>query len=281
MNKMEPGLYIVSTPIGNIKDITLRAIETLQNSDFIACEDTRVSKKLMSVYKINSPMILYHEHNAPKVRHIIINKLKENKVISLISDAGTPLVSDPGYKLLKEAISNNLYVTVIPGVSSVISSITLSGLPTDRFMFIGFLPSKKNARKKYLEDLLYVDCSIVFFESSKRIIKSLNDIFDILGNRYIAVCRELTKKFEDVLRGNLSDILDNVNNLLLPKGEFTVVIEGFSGVTFTTEELDKAIINSMKEERYLKNTVDIVAKKFKISKRKVYQRALIFEKKES
>ena len=196
---------MVATPIGNLQDITLRALELLKIADLIACEDTRVSGKLLSAYGIKCPLLSYNDHNAGERRPKIFDALADGKKVVLISDAGTPLVSDPGYKLVRDAIEEGFYVTALPGASSVIVGLCLSGLPSERFFFAGFLSSKKEARKKDIEALVAIPSTLLFFESARRLIDCLSALHDGLGNRQAAVMRELTKLHEETKRGTLQE----------------------------------------------------------------------------
>ena len=215
-------LYIVSTPIGNLKDITFRAVEILSSVSLIAAEDTRHSKKLFQHYNISTPSISFFEHNrTSRIPQIISNLIKGNN-IALISDAGTPGISDPAYRLIREAIAKKITVESIPGPTALIAGIVSSGLPTDRFIFEGFLPPKKG-RKKRLMDLVDLDATIIFYESPYRLIKTLKEINEVLGNRPTVVSRELTKMNEEIIRGTVSDILSYFNNKK-PRGEFVIMI---------------------------------------------------------
>lgn len=216
-------LYIVSTPIGNLKDITLRAIETLKSVDLIAAEDTRHSKILFNEYGITTPVTSYFEHNTFKKAPLIINQLKEGKKVALITDAGTPGISDPGYRLINLAKENNIPITVIPGASAVISALSLSGLPSDRFIFEGFLPVKSGARRKKLESLKGEERTVVFYESPHRIEKALKDIEEVLADPVVCICREMTKKFEEVLCEKASALLKHFQ-MKKPKGEFVLLV---------------------------------------------------------
>lgn len=219
-----PGiLYIVATPIGNLKDITLRAIETLKHVNLIACEDTRHTGKLTSHHSINTPLTSYFEHNKFQKAKYIVGLLKEGKSVALVSDAGTPGISDPGYRLIQETIDNDINVTIIPGPSAIISSLVVSGLATDRFSFEGFLPNKSAARRKRLETLKGARGTLIFYESPHRLLKCLLDMHDVFGN-IVAVCaRELTKKFEEIRRGNLKELIDHFK-INKPRGEFVVLV---------------------------------------------------------
>ena len=219
-------MTIVSLPIGNLKDITLRAIETLEQSDIIYCEDTRTTIKLTNHYNIKATLKSYHEHSTAKVREKIINELGDGKNISLVSDAGTPLISDPGYKLIRDIKKSGFNVSSAPGVSSTVMALTLSGIPSDKFLFVGFLPTKKSSRSDYLIEISNINASIIIFESAKRINGTLMALKEILGNRKVAICRELTKKFEEIINGNISDVLKELSSRDSLKGEIVIVVSG-------------------------------------------------------
>lgn len=215
-------LNVVSTPIGNLEDISTRAITTLTNSDIIVAEDTRHTKKLLNHYNISAFIISYFEHNKHQQIPKILNFLKEGKNISLVSDAGTPGISDPAYKLVRQAINENIKIQSVPGASSVLAALIPSGLPTDRFIFEGFLPPKKG-RKKILDDLSKFDGTVIFFENPKRLHRTLNDILVSFGERPCVLARELTKIHEEFLRDNISNMISNIDNISL-KGEMVVLI---------------------------------------------------------
>jgi len=215
-------LYIVSTPIGNLGDISKRAVGILENVDFIACEDTRVTLKLLNKYDISSKLIIYNDFNENKVNSSIIELLNNNSKVALVSDAGTPCISDPGYRLTNSAHKNNIEVISIPGPCSVIAALSISGLPTNNYFFQGFLPKKKGRETKF-KQLESLDCSIVIFESPKRITKTLNDINKYLGDRVISICKELTKIYEKVFIGNVNEIINNLETINL-KGEFVIIV---------------------------------------------------------
>mgnify|MGYP001284275240 CR=1 FL=1 len=215
-------LYVVSTPIGNLEDFTLRAISILKKSKLIAAEDTRQSKKLLNYYNITTPLMSYFDHNKSYKIPKIINRLKNNEDISIISDAGTPAISDPAYKLVRAAIKENIAVESIPGPSSFICALTTSGLPTDRFIFEGFLPPKKG-RKTILKDLTLFNGTVIFFENPKRMNKTLKDILNIFGDRPCVIARELTKMHEEIIRGTISSILNDIDTITL-KGEIVILI---------------------------------------------------------
>ena len=215
-------LNVVSTPIGNLEDISIRAITTLTNSDIIVAEDTRHTKKLLNHYNISAFIISYFEHNKHQQIPKILNFLKEGKNISLVSDAGTPGISDPAYRLVRQAINENIKIQSVPGASSVLAALIPSGLPTDRFIFEGFLPPKKG-RKRILDDLSKFDGTVIFFENPKRLHRTLNDILVSFGERPCVLARELTKIHEEFLRDNISNMISNIDNISL-KGEMVVLI---------------------------------------------------------
>lgn len=220
---MHGTLYIVSTPIGNLEDITLRAIRTLKEVDFIAAEDTRHTKILLDRYEIKKPLISFYSYNTLKRKDEITKLLKDGKNIALVSDSGTPGISDPGYVLIKEAIENDIPVTAIPGPSALIMALVVSGRPTAKFIFEGFLSNKSAKRRKQLETLKDEERTVILYESCHRIEKLLKDILDVMGDREIALARELTKKFEEVRREKTSSLIEHFSKTK-PKGEFIVVI---------------------------------------------------------
>lgn len=222
---MTGKLYIVSTPIGNLKDITFRAIETLKEVDLIACEDTRHTKKLLSHYAIARPLTSYFEHNKIKKGEYLMRLLKEGRKIALVSDSGTPGISDPGFNIIRLAIENGMPVIAIPGPCAFISALVLSGMPTDSFLFQGFLSYKKAKRRKQLEFLKQEKKTIILYESPHRLLKTLGDILDILGDRHIAITRELTKLFEEILRLKVSSAIQHFT-ANPPRGEFVLIIKG-------------------------------------------------------
>src|SRR5580704_4473450 len=203
---LEPGLYVVATPIGNLRDITLRALEALAAADLIACEDTRVTHKLLERYGIATPMTPYHEHNAAEARPKILARLAAGAAVALVSDAGTPLISDPGFKLARDAAAAGHFVTALPGASAVLAALAVSGLPTDRFVFEGFLPAREAQRRKRIAELKGIAATLVLFETGPRIAAALADLSAALGARAAAVCRELTKLYEEVRRGDLASL---------------------------------------------------------------------------
>tara|TARA_B100001559_G_scaffold74820_1_gene61678 strand:+ start:341 stop:1033 length:693 start_codon:yes stop_codon:yes gene_type:complete len=215
-------LFVVGTPIGNLKDVTLRAISTLQSVDIILAEDTRNSKKLLDAHKIETKMISYHEHSNDKEIKKIIDLLLEGKDLALISDAGTPTISDPGYGLIRDCIKHDIVIVPIPGVSAITAAMSVSGLPSDSFTFVGFLPQKKGRLKK-IELLKNIENTVILFESPYRLEKTLNQLLEHLGNRSVVVGRELTKLYEEVIRGNLTDVIKYFSKSKV-KGEIVIMI---------------------------------------------------------
>ncbi len=270
-NKIKHGLYIVATPIGNLKDITFRAIDVLNNCNLILCEDTRVSKKLLSHYKINKKIVSYHKFNEKKNLDKIIGILKENKTVALISDAGTPSISDPGRILIKRCIKEKILVTPIPGCSAVITSLSISGF-SDRFYFHGFLSETDNSIKKEFEVFRKLKCSIVFFISSKKLLKKFKLLTEFFADREILICRELTKIHETFYRGKVSDINKfNFN----PKGEVTIIISEINNKEKEDlDESDKKKIKKIIKHKSVKDIVRILSQEKNISKSKIYNYCL-------
>jgi 16S rRNA (cytidine1402-2'-O)-methyltransferase len=220
-----PALYVVATPIGNLEDVTLRALSILREVKLIAAEDTRKTRRLLARYDITTPMTSYYEHNKVTKLDYILGRLAEVDV-ALVSEAGTPGISDPGYELVKAAGERNIPVVPVPGASAVVSALSVSGLPTDRFIFLGFLPRKAGARKKMLESVRDEPGTLILLEAPRRVTGTLKNIMETFGDRRIAVCRELTKLHEEVFRGTVSEAVDHYPE---PRGEFTLVVEGKTG----------------------------------------------------
>ena len=218
------GLHVVATPIGNLADISLRALDVLRRADVIACEDTRITGKLRAAYGIATPMTPYHEHNAERARPALIERLKRGRIVALVSDAGTPLISDPGYRLVRAAIAEGIAVTTVPGPSAPIAAMVLSGLPTDRFYYAGFLPPRQAARRDVLARLVTIDASLVFLESPRRLASALADMADVLGARDAAIARELTKLHEEVRRASLAELAGHYRDAGAPRGEVVVMV---------------------------------------------------------
>lgn len=268
------GLMIVATPIGNAADITLRALESLRRADVIACEDTRVTGGLMARYGIAAPLLAYHEHNAERMRPRLLERLRRGESVALVSDAGTPLVSDPGYKLVRAAIEAGVPVTALPGASAVMTALVLSGLPTDRFMFVGFLPARSAARRTDLTALAGVRATLICFESAGRLAATLADMVDLLGERDAVVARELTKRFEEVRRGTLVGLQAHYAATEPPKGEIVILVgPPVAAVETSDDEIDAALREAM-ASLSLRDAVTAVATATSAPRRRVYARAL-------
>ena len=256
-------LYVVATPIGNLNDITFRALETFQKVELIAAEDTRHTKKLLAHFKIKSRLIAYHEHNEEQSTKGILDKLKSGASVALVSSAGTPTVSDPGYRLINTAIKEKITVVPIPGVSAAITAMSASGLPSDRFCFIGFLPSKSRKRVEHLNQLVDMDATLIFYESPRRIIAVLENMLEIFGDRYAVFSREMTKTYEEFLRGNFSELLSELKTRQAIKGEITLLVSGDKiEQPFSFETIRHQVEAELKNE---KTGVLQLAKQFSIS----------------
>ena len=272
---LSPGLYLVATPIGNSEDITLRALRILREADVLAAEDTRQLRKLMDIHGVpvaGRPMIAYHDHNGAQVRPRLLSLLREGRSVAYASDAGTPLIADPGYRLAAEAGAEGLPVTTAPGASAVLAALGIAGLPTDRFLFAGFLPPKQAARRAALEDLAAVPATLVFFESPRRLGAALTDMGAVLGDRAAAVCRELTKKFEEARRGSLSDLAEAYGDEP-PKGEVVIVVGPPRAAEVGAEDLDTALQAALSETT-VKDAAAMVAEALGLPRKRVYARAL-------
>jgi 16S rRNA (cytidine1402-2'-O)-methyltransferase len=269
---LPPGLYVVATPIGHARDIGLRALETLRGADLIAAEDTRVTAKLLAIHGIEKPLFSYNDHNAGGARPKLLEKLQSGACVALVSDAGTPLVSDPGFKLVREALAQGLRVEAIPGACAALVALILSGLPSDRFLFAGFLPSKSGERKSALEELKTLRATLIFYESPQRIGETLAAMTEILAAREAAVARELTKRHQEVRRGSLAELAAEFAKTV-PKGEIAVVV-GPPGPA----EPDYAKVEAALEKALpfmpLAAAVALVAEMLNAPRREVYARAL-------
>ncbi|WP_207762034.1 16S rRNA (cytidine(1402)-2'-O)-methyltransferase [Arboricoccus pini] len=246
---MAPGLYVVATPIGNLGDLSPRAGELLRKADLVLCEDTRVTMRLMQHLGIRRRLMAYNDHNAPMVRPIVMEKLRASECVALVSDAGTPCISDPGFKLVREAADAGIAVRAVPGASAVLAALSIAGLPTDRFLFAGFLPPRQAARRSTLTGLAALDATLVFLESPGRLADMLADAAATLGQRQAAVARELTKLFEEVRRGPLEELAAHYAHEGQPKGEITVVIGPPSGDVATPADLDQRLRDALLEMR--------------------------------
>lgn len=267
-----PGLHVVATPIGHLDDITLRALKTLAGVDLVACEDTRVTGKLMTHYGIDVAMTPYHEHNAAAQRPKIIARLAEGAAIALVSDAGTPLVSDPGFRLVRESAAAGYPLMPVPGPSAALAALVVAGLPTDCFFFAGFLPSKSIARRGRIDELAHIPSTLVFFETGPRIGDSLRDLFERLGPRMAAMCRELTKLHETVERGQLDELAHSFAGIE-PKGEIVLVVGPPLQPANAPEDVEAAIKSAL-SRLSVKDATAEVALAYGLPRRDVYARAL-------
>jgi 16S rRNA (cytidine1402-2'-O)-methyltransferase len=273
---LDPGLYLVATPIGNLADMGRRALAVLAGADVIACEDTRTTRKLLTAYGIDTRLTAYHEHNAARARPGLIERIKRGGAVALVSDAGTPLVSDPGYKLVRAAIDEGLAVTAIPGPSAALAALLVSGLPSDRFMFAGFLPAKAEARRRAVADLAAIPATLVLFESARRLPEALAALAEGLGPRPAAVARELTKLHEEVRRGSLSDLAAHYASAGPPKGEVAIVIgpPEDGAARATAEDLDTILRQALDAGLSVRDAVAEAVASTELPRQKVYARAL-------
>ena len=272
------GLYIVATPIGNLGDITARAIDTLRAVDLVACEDTRVTGVLMQRFALTTPLTPYHDHNADTARPALLAKLQAGAAIALVSDAGTPLISDPGYKLVRTCAELGITVIPIPGPSALLAAITVAALPTDRIFFAGFLPVKSSARRDAIAEVQTLPATLVFYESTQRLSAALFDLAAVLGDRPAAVCRELTKLHEDIRRGTLDSLAKMYAADGPPKGEAVIVVGGAEPVEATSSDVDNALRDALKTMS-VRDAAAYVAETLRQSKRALYARALELIKK--
>jgi 16S rRNA (cytidine1402-2'-O)-methyltransferase len=276
--RLAPGLHIVATPIGNLDDITLRALEALAGADLIACEDTRVTRKLLDRYGIARPLTPYHEHNAAKARPALLRRLAEGAAVALVSDAGTPLISDPGYKLVRAAQDGGHSVTALPGASAVMAALTVAGLPTDQFLFAGFLPPKEAARRARIAEHARIPATLVLFETGPRLAATLADLAAGLGGqREAALCRELTKLHEEIRRGELATLAEAYANDT-PRGEIVLVIAPPQAIEPVGAAETETMLQQALARVSLKDAVAEVADATGLPRREVYQRALALAK---
>lgn len=274
---VEPGLWLVATPIGNLGDISQRALSVLASVDRVACEDTRRTGRLLSRHGVEARLVSYHEHNAARVRPTLIRLLAEGGSVALVADAGTPLISDPGYKLVRAALDGGIRVTGCPGPSAPLLALILSGLPTDRFYFGGFLPSKAGPRREALATLCSLDATLVFLESPRRLAASLEDIAAILGPRPAAVARELTKLHEEVRRGSLGELAGHYAAAGAPKGEVVIVVGGERGDTAQPALSDADIdarLDRLLAEGTVRDAAAALSAETGLPRRELYTRAL-------
>lgn len=271
------GLYLVATPIGNARDVSLRALDVLGSADLLAAEDTRTTRRLLEIHGVRRggrSLVAYHDHNGAAVRPRLLAALAEGRSVALVSDAGTPLLADPGYRLVAEARAAGHAVTAVPGASALLSALSIAGLPTDRFLFAGFLPPKRAARRRALEELAAVPATLVFYESPRRVAECLADMAEVLGaGREAAVCRELTKRFEETRRGSLGELATTYGTEPDPRGE-VVLLTGPPVASAPSEEtLDAALVTAL-EGLTVRDAATEVAATLGLPRREVYARAL-------
>jgi 16S rRNA (cytidine1402-2'-O)-methyltransferase len=275
-----PGLYLVATPLGNARDITLRALDLLAGADVLAAEDTRSLRRLMDIHGVpvgDRPLIAYHDHNGDRVRPRLMSALSEGKSVVYASEAGTPLISDPGFDLMRAALQAEVACTTAPGPTAAVAALTLSGLPTDRFLFAGFLPNSSGKRKTALREVSDVPATLIFYESPKRLAAMLRDAAEVLGaDRAAVVCRELTKKFEERRAGSLSELAALYTDHP-PKGEIVVVVDRAAAGETDQEALDRALVEAL-ESMSVKDAATEIARRFGVPRRAAYQRAMAFVK---
>ncbi len=272
---LKKGIYIVATPIGNLKDISLRAVETLKSADIIACEDTRVTKKLFGLLNISSdkPFIRLDDNTENKQTEHLISLVRSGKSIALVSDAGSPLISDPGYKIVNRCRKENIDVYTIPGACAVICALQLSGLPTNNFMFAGFIPNKDKARKDTFLKLKNIDTTLVFYETANRLLKTLNIISEVFGAREISVARELTKLHEECLTGTVDQIIEHFSSNE-PRGELVLIIAPPSEEELKPEINVDVLLRQELKNTTLKTAVKNISERYGLSKKDVYEQAL-------
>lgn len=268
---MSGTLYIVATPIGNLEDITFRAVKVLREADLIACEDTRQTRKLLDRYGIARPLTSYHEHNELSRSQELLGELQAGKNIALVTDAGTPLISDPGYRLVAGARKLGIPVSPIPGPGAFLAALSASGLPTDSFAFLGFLPSKKGQRRKELEDWKKLPATLVFYEAPHRIAETLQDIAEVLGAREVVLARELTKVHEEFLRGTPAEILEALNKRQPLKGEITLMVGKGQTAELGEQPLETAVQQLIEAGVPRMEALKTVARRRGLSKREVYR----------
>jgi 16S rRNA (cytidine1402-2'-O)-methyltransferase len=269
---MSGTLYIVATPIGNLEDITYRAVRTLREIDLIACEDTRHTQKLLDHFGISKPTVSYHEHNEQVRSDELVASLQQGKNIALVSDAGTPLIADPGYRLVAKARDAGIPVVPVPGPCAALAALSASGLPTDSFLFYGFLPAKTGQRRKTLEQLATIDMSLVFYEAPHRILDTLEDIAAVIGSRPLVLGRELTKLHEEFLRGTAAELLETLRGRAGIRGEFTVVVGKSTGPAEEAGTIEEAVEELIRNGVPRMDALKQVARRRGISKREVYKR---------
>jgi 16S rRNA (cytidine1402-2'-O)-methyltransferase len=270
---LQPGLHVVSTPIGNLADVTLRALTTLAAADLVVCEDTRITSRLTNHYGIGASLLPYNDHNAPRMRPQILERLAAGQAVALVSDAGTPMVSDPGYKLVRDAVEAGIAVYSAPGASAALAALTVAGLPTDRFFFEGFLPAKDGARANRLVELKAIPATLVFFESGPRLADSLAAMATLLGDRAATVARELTKAYETVYRGTLVSLATDFAIADEPRGEIVVVVGPPVEEMPSADEMDASLDKAL-DTLSVKDAAAAVSARLGLPRRDVYARAV-------
>ncbi len=273
MDEKKGTLYICSTPIGNLEDVSLRLLRTLKEVDIIAAEDTRRAGKLLGKYEISGKrLISFHEHSTGDRIEYIIQKLKAGTNVGLVSESGTPSIQDPGYRIINACIKNDIKVTVIPGPNAAISALVLSGLPTDSFLFSGFLPKTKIRRKNQLLELAFFPHTLIFYESPNRIRSLISEMIEVFGNRKASLSREITKMYEEVLRGTLDDILQKTGSKKI-KGEIVLVVDGYKGDkvgSFTEKDIEREFMALLKQGISKKKALKIILARYDIDRQKLY-----------
>lgn len=273
LKDLAAGLYLTATPIGHAQDVSLRALSVLAGVDAIAAEDTRVTSKLLTIHGIRKSLMPYNDHNAAQMRPKLLARLKSGERIALVSDAGTPLVSDPGFKLVRAAIEEGIAVHAIPGPSAVLTGLMLAGLPSDRFLFAGFLPSRAGERGAVLEELKAIRATLIFFESAQRLAETLAQMRDVLGIRTVAVAREMTKLHEDVRRGTLAELAAHYAGAVTPKGEVTLLVGPPHATAADFGKVDAALDAAL-EFMPLKPASDMIAALLDMPRKEIYARGL-------
>lgn len=278
-SRPEGALYIVATPIGNLEDITLRAIRVLKEVDLIAAEDTRHTRRLLTSHAIHTPVTAYHEHNEQRKTPELIEKLKAGTRMALVTDAGTPSVSDPGYRLVQAAADHQISVSPIPGVSAPIAALSAAGLATDAFTFVGFPPRKKNRRISQLKELAKLPHTVVYYQSPKRVVQFLKELLETCGDRSAVLARELTKMHEEFLRGSISQIITDLEDRQEVKGECTLLISGATEDAPSNADIDAAIIAALENPKQsLSSIAKDLARRLSVTRRSIYNRALELKK---
>jgi len=268
---------VVATPIGNMRDVTLRALDVLNGVDLIACEDTRITSRLLQRYGITTPMVAHHEHNATQIRPQLLAALEKGEKVALVSDAGTPLISDPGYRLVREAAEQGHRVIPVPGASATLAALSAAGLPTDRFLFVGFLPEKQGAREKTLQGLAGEQATLVLYEAARRLPAALKDMAAALPGREVVVAREITKRFEEFIRGDIQTVCDHYQRAGPPKGEVVVLLGPPPAEVAEAADLDAAIL-AIVDDVGVKHTAAAIAALTGRPRKEVYNRALALTK---